>query len=142
MKRLGIALAILLAFSFSANAEMGMMGDQKGSMKQQGMMDEGMTPMMKQMMGQGMMMKDMMQMMMDMMKMQKKMMKGMGPAEKKEMMMDLDKMMSQVDTMMSDMRLMMMQKCMDTSGGESKKEEQKKETPGKEPAPEGHQHKR
>lgn len=69
-------------------------------------------------MGQGMMMKDMMQMMMDM-----------------------DKMMSQMDKMMSDMRLMMMKKCMETSGWESKKEEQKNESPGKEAAPEGRQHK-
>ena len=141
MKRILIVGVCVLALAFavaSSSAETGgsMMVQQKGEMKQGGMSTD--DSVMKQMMGQGMMMRDMMDMMMDMMKMQKKMMQGMKPAEKKEMMMDMDKMMARMDKMMSDMRLMMMQKCMQPSSGEKGKEEQKKEAPA---APEGHQHK-
>lgn len=99
MRRLMLALAVLLVFSIQGyaqtgekKAETGMMGD---SMMQMCM------PMMKQMMGQGMMTTDMMRMMMDMMKMQKKMMAGMSPAEKKAMMTEMDKMMGKVEMMMS-----------------------------------------
>jgi hypothetical protein len=123
MKKLLIVLAVLFIFSVPAYAHMDMMGEQKGEMKQ-GMMDEGMMPMMKQMMRQGMMMQDMMQMMMDMMKMQKRMMMDVSSSEKKEMMMDMDKMVDRMEKMMSDMRGIMM-----------------KEAPAREEAPEGHQHK-
>jgi len=85
-------------------------GEQKGEMKQQGMkMDEGMMkqmmekcqPMMKQMMGDGMMKKEMMQMMMEMMNMQEKMMKGPKAAEKKQMMKDMAQMKEKMQKMMS-----------------------------------------
>jgi hypothetical protein len=89
-------MALTGRYSF-AQTDSGMKGEQKGEMKQQGMkMDEGMMkqmmekcqPMMKQMMGDGMMKKEMMQMMMEMMNMQEKMMKGPKAAEKKQMMKD------------------------------------------------------
>ena len=87
-----VTLTCLYSFAQTDN---GMKDEQKGEMKQQGMkMDEGMMkqmmekcqPMMKQMMGDGMMKKEMMQMMMEMMNMQEKMMKGPKAAEKKQMM--------------------------------------------------------
>ena len=90
-------VALTGRYSF-AQTDSGMKGEQKGEMKQQGMkMDEGMMkqmmekcqPMMKQMMGDGMMKKEMMQMMMEMMNMQEKMMKGPKAAEKKQMMKDM-----------------------------------------------------
>ena len=107
-------LALLLsATHVFAQMGGGMMGEEKGQMKQQGMMDEGMMkqmmpmmemcmPMMKQMMGEGMMKQDMMQMMMDMMNMQEKMIKGMKPGEKKKMMMkDMGQMKEKMQKMMS-----------------------------------------
>src|SRR4030066_985534 len=93
-----------------AQTDSGMKGEQKGEMKQQGMkMDEGMMkqmmekcqPMMKQMMGDGMMKKEMMQMMMGMMNMQEKMMKGPKAAEKKQMMKDMAQMKEKMQKMMS-----------------------------------------
>lgn len=83
-------LALLLsATHVFAQMGGGMMGEEKGQMKQQGMMDEGM---MKQ---------DMMRMMMDMMNMQEKMMKGMKPGEKKKMMKDMGQMKEKMQKMMS-----------------------------------------
>ena len=96
-------------YSF-AQTDSGMKGEQKGEMKQQGMMmDEGMMkqmmekcqPMMKQMMGYGMMKKEMMQMMMEMMNMQEMMMKGPKAAEKKRMMKDMGQMKEKMQKMMS-----------------------------------------
>ena len=93
-----------------AQTDSGMKGEQKGEMKHQGMkMDEGMMkqmmekcqPMMKQMMGDGMMKKEMMQMMMGMMNMQEKMMKGPKAAEKKQMMKDMAQMKEKMQKMMS-----------------------------------------
>ena len=111
MKRLMIVLTVLFVFSISAFAQTdsGMKVEQKGEMKQQGMMDEGMMkqmmekcrPMMKQMMGNGMMKKEMMQMMMGMMNMQEKMMKGPKAAEKKQMMKDMAQMKEKMSKMMS-----------------------------------------
>jgi hypothetical protein len=102
MKRLILIVGILFAFSLSAYAQMGVMGGQQSQMGQGMMMGEGQQmPMMKQMMGQGMMMQDMMQMMMDIMKMQQKIMKGMKSAEKKEMMREMDKMIEKMEKMMS-----------------------------------------
>src|SRR4030043_1280939 len=83
---------------------------EKGEMKQQGMkMDEGMMkqkmekcqPMMKQMMGDGMMKKEMMQMMMEMMNMQEKMMKGPNAAERKQMIKGMAQMKGKMQKMMS-----------------------------------------
>src|SRR4030042_459717 len=91
-------VALTGRYSF-AQTDSGMTGEQKGEMEQQGMkMDEGMMkqmmekcqPMMKQMVGDGMMKKEMMQMMMEIMNMQEKMMKGPKAAEKKQMMKDMD----------------------------------------------------
>ena len=105
-------------YSF-AQTDSGMKSEQKGEMKQQGMkMDEGMIkqmmekcqPMMKQMMGDGMMKKEMMQIMMDLMNMQEKMMKGPKAAEKKQMMMDMSQMKEKMQKMMS---MPMDMKCMD-----------------------------
>jgi hypothetical protein len=64
-------------------------------------MDEGMMSMMKQMMGDGMMKKEMMQMMMEMMNMQEKTMKGPKAAEKKQMMKDMAQMKEKMQKMMS-----------------------------------------
>ena len=112
MKNLIIVLVILFVFSGSAHAQMGMMGGQQGQMGQSTMMGEGQQmPMMEkcqQMMGQGMMMQDMMQMMMDMMNMQGKMMKGIKASEKKEMIMEMDKMRDKMEKMMSMHMGMMM----------------------------------
>jgi len=124
MKKILLTVIMVLALSASYSfAHMDMADEQKGEMKQHGMMGEGhmmqmCVPAMKHMTGQGMMMQDMMQMMMDMMKMQKKMMKGMGPAEKRKMMMDMDKMiekMEKMDKMMSETRGMMMHGVQETS---------------------------
>ena len=102
-------VALTGRYSF-AQTDSGMKGEQKGEMKQQGMkMDEGMMkqmmekcrPMMKQMMGDGMMKKEMMQMMMGMMNMQEKMMKGPKAAEKKQMMKDMAQMKEKMQKMMS-----------------------------------------
>src|SRR4030042_6539805 len=90
-----VALTGLYSF---AQTDSGMKSEQKGEMKQQGMkMEEGMMkqmrekcqPMMKQMMGDGMMKKEMMQMMMEMMNMQEKMMKAPNAAERKQMMKEM-----------------------------------------------------
>jgi hypothetical protein len=64
-------------------------------------MDEGMMSMMKQMMSDGMMKKEMMQMMMEMMNMQEKTMKGPKAAEKKQMMKDMAQMKEKMQKMMS-----------------------------------------
>lgn len=150
-----IVIWSMLAFLLPATygfAQMGGMIEQKGEMKQQGMMDEGMMkqtmpmmqmcmPMMKQMMGQSMMMGDMMQTMMDMMKAQKRMMHGMKPAEKEEMMMDMDKMMERMEKMMSEMRGMMMHGMTGPAPMEPQKEEQKKEAPTKGETPKTDPHK-
>ena len=111
MKRLMIVLVGLLVFSSTAYAQMGMMGEQKGEMKQQGMMDEAMMKQMMPMMekcqqmmksmGGGMMMQDMMQMMMNMMNMQEKMMIGAKPSDKKQMMKDMAQMKEKMQKMMS-----------------------------------------
>src|SRR5450756_488889 len=102
-----VTLTCLYSFAQTDN---GMKDEQKGEMKQQGMkMDEGMMkqmmekcqPMMKQMMGDGMMKKEMMQMMMEMMNMQEKMMKGPKAAEKKQMMKDMAQMKEKMQKMMS-----------------------------------------
>ena len=121
MKRLAIVFAVLFIFSASAYAQTseGMKPEQQGQMGHGMMGREGKMPMMPmcqemmkqqmgegqqmpmmQMMGQNVMMQDMMQMMLDMMQMQKKMMKGVTPAEKKEMMMKMDKMHETMDKMM------------------------------------------
>jgi hypothetical protein len=128
MKRLTIVPVILFVLSFSAYAQMGMMGGQQ-SQTGQGMMGEGQRmpmmncPMMQQMPGQGMMqggqqmpmmqmmgqgmMQDMMQMMMNMMDMQEKMMMGAKPAEKKKMMKDMAQMKEKMQKMMSMCKGMM-----------------------------------
>ena len=102
-------VALTSGYSF-AQTDNGMKDEQKGEMKQQGMkMDEGMMkqmmekcqPMMKQMMGDGMMKKEMMQMMMEMMNMQEKMMKGPKAAEKKQMMKAMAQMKEKMQKMMS-----------------------------------------
>jgi len=110
-KILSISLVVMMmtaTYSF-AQTDSGMKDEQRGEMKQQGMkMDEGMMkqmrekcqPMMKQMMGDGIMKKEMMQMMMEMMNMQEKMMKGPKAAEKKQMMKDMARMKEKMQKMM------------------------------------------
>jgi hypothetical protein len=84
----------------------------------QGMMQGGMMcPKMGQMMGHGMMARDMMQMMTDMLKMQQKMLRGLSAVEKKEMTAEIDKMMDKMEKMMSDSRGMMMRGMGDMQGG-------------------------
>src|ERR1035437_10127447 len=91
-----VTLTCLYSFAQTDN---GMKDEQKGETKQQGMkMDEAM---MKQMMGDGMMKKEMMQMMMEMMNMQEKMMKGPKAAEKKQMMKAMAQMKEKMQKMMS-----------------------------------------
>ena len=148
MKKLAIVFTVLFIFSVSAYAQMGegMKPEQKGPMWQGMMGGEGKMPMMpmcqemmkqqmgegqqmpmcpcpmmKQMMGQGMMMKDMMQMMMDMMNMQEKMMMGVKPSEKKQTMKDMAQMKEKMQKMMS-MRMGMM--VMDDSQSKLKCAEQ------------------
>lgn len=135
MKRLIIVLVILFVFSISVNAQMGgaMVGEQKAEIRQPGMpMGEGMRmPMMsmmqmcQHMMGQHIMMRDMMHMMMDMMKMQQRMIRGIGPVERKEMLKEMDRMMERLDRMMSETRCMMRGMPGGMVHGEPKKEEQK-----------------
>jgi hypothetical protein len=107
-------------------------------MQGQGMMQ--MCPKMGQMMGHGMMARDMMQMMMDMMKVQQKMIRGISPVEKKEMMKETDKMMERMERMMSDMRGMMMHGMMEQPAPASSKEPESKETE-KETTPKADPHK-
>lgn len=85
-------------------------------------------------------------MMMDMMDMQKKMMKGMNPADRKEMMREIDRMRDRMGKMMSDMRGMMMKGMMgpapvEPGKEESGKEEPKKDAPAKEETPQSDPHK-
>lgn len=80
-------------------------------------------------------------MMMDMMSMQKKMMKGMNPADRKEMMMEIDRMRDRMGKMMSDMRGMMMKGMMEPASVEPGKEEPKKDAPAKEDTPQSDPHK-
>ena len=93
-----------------AQTDSGMKAEQKAEMKQLGMkMDDEMMkqmmekcqPMMKQMMGDGMMKKEMMQMMMEMMNMQEKMIKGPKAVEKKRMTKDMAQMKEKMQKMMS-----------------------------------------
>ena len=93
MKSLIVALAISLLLSASAYAS------DEGAMMPMRMCQQMMNQSMA--MGQGMMMKDMMQMMMDMMNMQEKMMMGLKPSEKKQMMMDMAQMKERMQKMMS-----------------------------------------
>lgn len=101
MRRLLIIFAVLFFSGISAHANM------------EGMMNEGMMPMMekcRQMMktsGDGMMMQDMMQMMMNMMEMQEKMMMGPKQPEKKRMMMDMKQMRERMQNMMMQTGMMM-----------------------------------
>ncbi len=134
MKKVMAVLALLLLSSIAAHAETGggMMGEQKGQAGP-GMMPckQEHMPMMKQMMGHGMMMQDMMQMMADMMKMQQKIIQGVKPAEKKEMMKEMSQMMEKMDKMMAGMKGMMSQGMMmqemtgSAATAEPKKEEEK-----------------
>jgi hypothetical protein len=89
-------VALTGRYSF-AQMDCGMKMDE-GKMKQ---MMEKCQPMMKQMMGDGMMKKEMMPMMMEMMDMQEKMMKGPKAAEKKQMMKDMAQMKEKMHKMMS-----------------------------------------
>ncbi|MBI5639997.1 MAG: hypothetical protein HZA17_06180 [Nitrospirae bacterium] len=118
MKKLFViwsVLALLLSATHVFAQMGGMMGEQKGEMRQPGMMmGEGMMPMMqmdmpmmKQMMGQGMMMRDMMQMMMGMMDMQEKMMMGLKPEEKKMMMKNMGQMKEKMKMMSMRAGMMM-----------------------------------
>lgn len=115
--------------------EMPMMHD---GQQMQGMMQ--MCPRMGQMLGHGMMVRDMMQMMMDMIKMQQKMIRGLSPVEKKEMIKDADKMLERMEKMMSDMRGMVMHGMMEQPAPASSKEPESKETE-KETAPKADPHK-
>lgn len=126
MKKLVIfALVVMLTAGISfAQMSGGMsatsrndMGEQKADTKSPCMaMNEGQAmsmmqmcmPMMKQMMGEGMMKQDMMQMMMDMMSMQEKMIKGTNASEKKKMMNDMAQMKAKMNNMMSMNMGMMM----------------------------------
>jgi hypothetical protein len=104
MKKLVMALAIMLIFSISGYAETEMQGQMGQGMmmgqghqmpmncpKMQQMQGHEMTmgghkmPMMNQMMGHGMMMQDMMQMMMDIINMQEQIVNGVKASDKKVM---------------------------------------------------------
>jgi len=144
MKKLIIILAVLFAWSISAQAQSGdvVQGESKDKMEHHNMMaGEGREthmcmPMMRQMTGHGMMMRDMMQMMKDMMRMQKNMMKELKPAERKEMMMEINRMMDHMDRMMSDIRGTMMKGMMMHCPME-----QTEEAPSKEETPKAEPHK-
>lgn len=116
-------------------------------MHSQGMMQGGqqmpmmqMGPKMGQMMGHGMMARDLMQMMMDIVKVQQKMIRGLSPVEKKEMMKEADKMIERLEGMMSDMRGMMKHGMMEQPAPAPSKEPESKETE-KEAAPKADPHK-
>ena len=127
MKKIIVLLIMLCVCSAIAYAQMSpaTMGEQKGMMCQQGMMmgegkqmptmncpkmqqGQGMMQYCPQMMGQGMMMKDIMQMMMDMMKMQEKLLKGVKGHEKQQAMKDMTQMKEKIQNMMSMCKCMMM----------------------------------
>ncbi len=134
MKKATVVLALLFLSSIAAHAQTGgsMMGEQKGQVGPRMMpCEQEHMPMMKQMMGHGMMMQDMMQMMTNMMKMQQKMIEGMKPAEKKEMSKELSQMIEKMNARMSEMKGMMKQGMMmqgmmgGAAAAEPKMEEQK-----------------
>lgn len=102
-----------------------------GGQQMQGMME--MCPQMRQMMGHGMMARDMMQMMTDIIRMQQKIIRGLSPVEKKEMMKDTDRMLDKIEKMMSDMRGMMMHGMMDQPVPLPSQESASKETEGEAP---------
>jgi hypothetical protein len=104
MKKLTLvfALSFVLCASAYAQTDSGMADAQGG--KQQGMMmDEGMMSMMDRMMGQGMVMGEIMRMMKGMMDMQEKTIMGVNPDDKKQMLMDMSRMKETMESMMSAM---------------------------------------
>ncbi len=107
-----------------------------GRQHMQGMMQmcPKMCPRTGQMMGHGMMARDMMQIMTDMIGMQQKMIRGLSPVEKKEMMKDAEKMIEKLEKMMTDMRGMMMHGMMEQPSPATSKEADSDETE-KEAAP-------
>lgn len=126
MKKAIVILALLLFSSITAHAAGGMMGEQKNQVGS-GMMpcEQDHMPMMKNMMGHGMMMQDMMQTMKKMIEVQRKIVEGVKPAEKNELEKELSGMQEQMDKMMADMKGMMMQGMMGSmASAEPKKEKQ------------------
>lgn len=115
MKRIVLVAVILLVFSISAQAQMnnGMMGEQKGQAGP-GMMPcmQEHMPMMKHMMGHGMMMQDLVQTMKKMIEVQRKIVEGVKPAEKKALVKELSGMREKMDKMTADMKNMMSQGMM------------------------------
>lgn len=108
MKR--IVLISILILGLTGTCSFAQMG--------QGMMGEGRgMPMMRQVMGQGMVMQEMMQTIMDMVKMQEKMLMGIKTPERKEMINDLTQMKKNMHEMMSRHRSMMGQSPDDLQAG-------------------------
>jgi hypothetical protein len=146
MRRLIIVIA-LFVFSLPVYAETAAVTqpEQKHEMKHQcGMMGEGMKmqgmpmmPMCQQMMGQGIIMRDMMHLMMDIMKTQQRIIRGIRHDDKRDIIAELDKMMERMDKMMSDSRCPMMKGTMEpnpspaAAPAEPKKDAPAKEEPAK-----------
>ncbi len=129
MKKAIVVLAIVFLSSMAAQAQTGggMTGEQKGQAGP-GMMpcEQEHMPMMKHMMGHGMMMQDMMQTMKKMIEVQQKIVEGVKPAEKKELVKELSGMQEKMDKMIADMKGMMAQGMMGGAPGIGpQKEEQK-----------------
>lgn len=67
------------------------------------------APMMKQMMGQAIMTRDLMQLMKEVIQVEQKIVKGLNAGERKQMLADLDEKLTRIDKMMDDMRRGMIQ---------------------------------
>ncbi len=80
-----------------------------GGMMMKGDMMQMCAPMMKQMMGQAIMTRDMMQLMKEVIQVEQKIIKGLSARESKEVLADLDQKLQRLDRMMDDMRTGMMQ---------------------------------
>ncbi len=133
-KKTIVAFAMLFLSSITAHAQTGgMMGEQKGQAGPGTMpCEQEHMPMMKNMMGHGMMMQDMMQTMKKMIEVQQKIVEGVKPAEKKQLVKELSGMQEKMDKMMADMMGMMSQGMMmqGMMGGSASAEPTKEEQTG------------
>ncbi len=105
-----VIIALTAGFGHAQKGSGIIESQQKGEsamMEGQGMIDQGMIPVMKHMTLHGMMMQETMHRIKDVMKMQRKMMMNPPDGEKERMMREMDHMIENMDKLMSEMRDMM-----------------------------------
>ncbi len=91
-----------------APGQMPVQQGQAGGTMMKGDMMQMCAPMMKQMMGQAIMTRDIMQLMKEVIQVEQKIVKGLNARERKQVLADLDEKLKRIDQMMSDMRTGMM----------------------------------